>query len=103
MDVVSCVTTIKCNNSIFVDCRAAVSRRIEYILMEVVELIAQFFAGEEDAALDSAERHTEFISDFVVFIPGYIHIERHAVFIRKLLYGLRDLLDRVGSFGSVKT
>lgn len=39
----------------------------------VDEAFPEFFAGEEDAALDGAERQVHLLGDFVVFIAGDVH------------------------------
>ena len=47
-------------------------------------------AGEEDAALDGAERQASVFGDFGIFIAGDVHRERHLIGVFKRIYYRRD-------------
>ncbi len=47
----------------------------------VGKLLLEFLAGEEDAALDRAERKIHMLGDLVVFVTGNVHREGYAVFV----------------------
>ena len=64
----------------------------------VGKLFLKFLAGEEDAALDCAEREIHLLGDFVVFVAGYVHREGNAVFIRERFDGGADLACAVRVF-----
>ena len=56
----------------------------------VDEAFPEFFAGEEDAALDGAERQASVFGDFGIFIAGDVHRERHLIGVFKRIYYRRD-------------
>lgn len=59
----------------------------------------QTLAGEEDAALDRAERQTHLFGNLAIFVSGDVHGEGHAVFLIESADGLGNLLDGVRAFG----
>ena len=65
----------------------------------VDEAFPEFFAGEEDAALDGAERQVHLLGDFVVFIAGDVHREGDAVFVGERFDDCTDFACTVRVFG----
>ena len=61
-------------------------------LAVVGEALLEFFASEEDAALDGAEGEVHLFGDFVVLVTGDVHREGDAVFVGELVDGGRDFV-----------
>lgn len=59
----------------------------------------QTLAGEEDAALDRAQRQTHLFCYLAILVTGDVHGERHAVFLIEGADGLGNLLDGIRAFG----
>ncbi len=58
----------------------------------VAEAFLQFLAGEENAALYSAERKIHFLSNLAVLVTGDVHGERNAVFVGEFADSSGDFL-----------
>ena len=65
-------------------------REIGGRLAIVGKLLLEFLAGEENAALDGAEGEIHMLGDFVVFVAGDVHRERHLIGVFKRIYYRRD-------------
>ena len=60
-------------------------------LAVILESLLKALAGEEDAALHSAEGQTHLLCDLVVLVACYVHRERYAVFVGEGVDGGGDL------------
>ena len=69
----------------------------------VGEANLEFFAREENAALDRAERQIHLLGDLVVLVTGHMHRERNAVFVGELVDCVGDLVGAERTFGSLET
>lgn len=67
------------------------------------ETFLKFLAGKENAALYSAQRQIHVLGDFIVFISGYMHRERNAVFVGEFVDGVGDFVCAVGLLGRFET
>ena len=68
---------------------------MEESLAVVSETLLKLLAGEEDAALDSAERQTHFVGNLIVLVAGHMHGKGHAIFIWELIDCIGDFLSAV--------
>ncbi len=67
------------------------------------EAFLQFFAGEEDAALYSAEGKVHVFGYLIVFVACHVHGEGYAVFVGEFVDGGGDFVGAVGFFGRFET
>ena len=65
----------------------------------VLQNLAELLTGEEDTALNSAERHVELFRDLLIFIPGNMHGEGLAIIGGEFRYDSRNLTNSVRTIG----
>ena len=66
-----------------------------FLLSVILEHALEALAGEEDTALDRAERKTHLVGDLIVFVTCDIHGEGHFVFARETVDCNGDFLGGV--------
>lgn len=68
----------------------------------VLEHLLETLAGKEDAALDGAEWEVHLLGDFIVFVTGHMHGERHTVLVGEGIDGRGDFTGCHSPLGGVK-
>ena len=87
------------SDSVFKPVMNASYRSISTIIFQKT---LEAFAGEEDAALDSAERKAHLFCDLAVFVSGDIHREGDAILLRECVDGHGYFLGGHCAFGSAE-